>query len=55
MKKTCETCNRTFGNYTLHLNGSRCGRYQKGTMADQDREMIEKVGLKRAIRRINKK
>lgn len=55
MRKTCEACNRRFSNFTLHLNGSRCGRYQKGTMDDQDRDRIEKVGLKRAIRRINKK
>lgn len=54
-KIVCRNCNRSFSNFTLHVTSSRCGRMRKGTMDDKDKEMIEKYGEDRAIRRIKKK
>ncbi len=46
----CKTCNREFSKIHLHNAVSRCGRLQKNKLVAQDKEMIKKGGLLRAIR-----
>ena len=46
----CKTCNKEFSKIYLHDATSRCGRLQKNKLDEQDKEIIKKVGLLKAIR-----
>ncbi len=46
----CTTCNKEFSKLHLHNATSRCGRLQNNKLDLQDKEIIEKVGLLKAIR-----
>ena len=48
----CSVCFRKFSKLSLHIAMSRCGRYWNSKLTKHDKEMIEKYGLDKAIRRV---